>query len=266
MGDLKMKILKMLLTAMMVGVLAIAAGCGNSEKVIVATDAAFAPFESLNEKGEIVGFDVELLEAVMAEAGLEYELTNTGWDPLFAAIQAKNVGMAISGISITAERKESYDFSNPYFESKLMAVFPEGMEVKGMADLAGVKIGVQNGTTGQVAVETILGKDHPSISKYDSTALAFMALKSGNVHVVVTDNTVAEEYIKNNPNDKLQTYTDPMLFAPEYYAMLFPKGSELKAEIDAALKAVIESGKYAEIYEKWFGYNPDVDVLLQQAE
>jgi glutamine transport system substrate-binding protein len=258
--------MKILLVAMMVGVLAIAAGCGNNEdKIYVATDAAFAPFEYL-DKGEIVGFDVELLEAVMAEAGLEYELKNTGWDPLFAAIDDNQVGFGISGISITPDRMESYDFSNPYFESKLMAVFPESLKITGMQDLAGLKIGVQNGTTGQEAVEKILGKNNSAISKYDTTALAFMSLKAGNVDVVVTDNTVAEEYIKNNPNDNVQTYTDPTLFAPEYYAMLFPKGSELKAEIDAALNKVIESGKYAEIFEKWFGYTPNTEVLIQKAK
>jgi glutamine transport system substrate-binding protein len=265
-GGFNMKKMKLLLVAMMVGVLAIAAGCGNDEeKIKVATDAAYAPFEYM-DKGEIVGFDIELLAAVMEEAGIEYEVENTGWEALFAALDSKTVDLSISGISITEKRKQDYEFSSPYFESVNMVVYPESLKIYGMQDLMGKKIGVQNGTTGQIAVEKVLGENHPSINKYKTTALAFMAMKNGEVDMVVTDNTVVAEYVKNNPNEKLKTFTDPTLFTPEYYGLAMPKGSDLKADIDAGLKKVIESGKYAEIYKKWFGVEPNVDVLLNQMQ
>jgi glutamine transport system substrate-binding protein len=261
-----MKKMKMLLVAMMVGVLAIAAGCGSDEeKLKVATEAAYAPFEYM-DKGEIVGFDIEILAAVMEEAGLEYEVENTGWEALFTALDTKSIDLSISGISITEKRKKDYTFSAPYFESVNMVVYPDTLKINGMQDLMGKKIGVQNGTTGAIAVEKVLGENHPSINKYKSTALAFMAMKNGEVDMVVTDNAVVAEYLKNNPSENLKTFTSPTLFKPEYYALTMPKGSELKADIDAALKKVIESGKYAEIYKKWFGNDPNVDVLLNQMQ
>lgn len=231
------------------------------KKLIVGTDAAFAPFEYM-DKGEIVGFDVDLLAAVMEEAGYEYDLNNIGWDPLFAALQGEEIDLAVSGITIDEDRKKTYDFTTPYFESTHMIVFNEGTEMTSANDLKGKKIGVQNGTTGQTAAEKIVGQNSADISKYETTAVAFMALANGDVEAVVTDNVVANEYVKNNPDAKVEAIEDPENFDSEFYGFMFPKGSELVAEFDEALKAVIENGKYAEIYQKWFGTEPNVDALL----
>lgn len=171
----------------------------EQKTILVGTDAAFAPFEYM-DKGEIVGFDVDLLAAVMEEAGLEYKLDNIGWDPLFAALQGKQIDMASSGITINEKRLESYDFSSPYFEATHMMVFEEGTDIKSADDLVGKKVGVQNGTTGQSAAEKIIGENNKDMLIYENTAMAFMALQNGDVEVVVTDNVVALEYQKNNPN------------------------------------------------------------------
>jgi glutamine transport system substrate-binding protein len=233
-----------------------------SEKLRVGTDAAFAPFEYL-DKGEIVGFDVDLLAAIMKEAGFEYELNNIGWDPLFASIQGKELDVAISGITINDKRKETYDFSVPYFQSTHMIMFKEGTDIKSAKDLVGKKIGVQNGTTGQAAVEKIIGENNPNISKYENNSVAFMALANGDVEAVVTDNVVANEYVKNNPEQKIVAIGDPETFESEFYGLMFPKGSEFKPEIDKALKTVIENGTYVELYKKWFGKEPNVEELLK---
>jgi glutamine transport system substrate-binding protein len=237
-------------------------GTEEAKKTLtVGTDAAFAPFEYM-DKGEIVGFDVDFLTAVMEEAGYEFELNNIGWDPLFASVQGEEVDLAISGITINDDRKQTYDFSTPYFQSTHMIVFNEGLGITSAKDLEGKKIGVQNGTTGQSAAEKIVGANNPNIAKYENTAVAFMALANGDVEVVVTDNVVASEYVKNNPDAKVEAIEDPETFESEFYGLMFPKGSELKAEFDEAIKTVIENGTYTEIYKKWFGKEPNVDELL----
>ncbi|ADU95891.1 basic amino acid ABC transporter substrate-binding protein [Geobacillus sp. Y412MC52] len=236
-------------------------GGATKKKVVVGTDAAFAPFEYM-QKGKIVGFDVDLLDAVMKAAGLDYELKNIGWDPLFASLQSKEVDMGISGITITDERKQSYDFSDPYFEATQVILVKQGSPVKNALDLKGKTIGVQNATTGQEAAEKLFGKG-PHIKKFETTVVAIMELLNGGVDAVITDNAVANEYVKNNPNKKLQVIEDPKNFASEYYGMIFPKNSELKAKVDEALKNVINSGKYTEIYKKWFGKEPKLDRLKQ---
>lgn len=248
-------------------------GCGSStekttskeqkKKITVVTDASFAPFEYM-DKGEIVGFDIDLLKAVMDEAGLEYELKSIGWDPLFAAIQGKTADMAVSGITINDDRKKTYDFSIPYFESTHMILVKEGSSIKSAKDLQGKVVGVQNGTTGQEAVEKILGKENPNIKKFENTVVAIMDLLNGGVEAVVTDNAVANEYVKNNPDAKIVAFEDPEHFESEFYGFMFPKGSELKQKVDEALKKVIENGTYAEIYKKWFGTEPNIESLQQQ--
>jgi glutamine transport system substrate-binding protein len=237
-------------------------GTEETKKTLtVGTDAAFAPFEYM-DKGEIVGFDVDFLTAVMEEAGYEFQLNNIGWDPLFASVQGEEVDLAISGITINDDRKQTYDFSTPYFQSTHMIVFNEGLGITSAKDLEGKRIGVQNGTTGQSAAEKIVGANNSDIAKYENTAVAFMALANGDVEVVVTDNVVASEYVKNNPDAKVEAIEDPENFESEYYGLMFPKGSELKAEFDAAIKTVIENGTYTEIYQKWFGKEPNVDEIL----
>ncbi|MFC0296101.1 basic amino acid ABC transporter substrate-binding protein [Geobacillus jurassicus] len=232
------------------------------KKIVVGTDAAFAPFEYM-EKGKIVGFDADLLDAVMKEAGLDYELKNVGWDPLFASLQSKEIDMGISGITITDERKQTYDFSTPYFEATQVILVKEGSPVKNALDLKGKTIGVQNSTTGQEAAEKLFGKGN-HIKKFETTVVAIMEMLNGGVEAVITDNAVANEYVKNNPKKKLKVIEDPKNFTYEYYGMIFPKDSELKAKVDEALKKVMDSGKYAEIYKKWFGKEPNMARLTQQ--
>jgi glutamine transport system substrate-binding protein len=270
---MKMKLLKSLLTVMMMSMLVILAACGGSsnttsgemEKLEIVTDAAYAPFEYM-DKGEIVGFDVDLLNAVLEEAGYEGEFKHIGWDPLFAEIQGEKADMAISAITINEERKESYDFSTPYFKSTNMILVPEGSDIKTAKDLKGKKVAVQNGTTGQAAVESILGKNHKNIKKFENNTLAIMELIQGGADAVVADNTVVIEYAKNNPDKKLKTIKDEKNFESEFYGLMFPKGSDLKADFDKAVKEVIENGTYSEIYKEWFGDEPDLEALKKQMD
>ncbi|MFX3630018.1 MAG: basic amino acid ABC transporter substrate-binding protein [Ectobacillus sp.] len=245
-----------------------ATGCSNNEKtsteqtkvVKVGTDAAYAPFEYL-DNGKVVGFDVDFLEAVMKEANLEYELQNKGWEPLFASLKSGEIDMGISAITIDEKRKKTYDFTSPYFESTQMIMVKEGSPVKKADDMKKLKVGVQVGTTGQMAAEKLLGKNSSQIAKYENNALAIMALKNGEVEAVVADNTVVEEYVKNNPGDKLIAIEDKESFEPEYYGLMFKKGSKLRGKVDKAVQEVIENGTYAEIYKKWFKTDPDIDAL-----
>ncbi|HZG72961.1 MAG TPA: basic amino acid ABC transporter substrate-binding protein [Chondromyces sp.] len=268
---------KKLSFALVIGCLLFLAACGSNEpasgdatgdnkKVLnVGTEATFAPFEFM-DKGEVTGFDVDLLNAVAKEAGYQVDIKNTGWDAMFAGLQSNQLDIGMSGVTINDERKKSYDFSTPYFESTSMMVFKEGTDIQTAQDLKGKKIGVQNGTTGQFAAEKIVGKNSNSISKYESAALTFQALQSGDVEVVVTDSPVALEYAKNNPNSGIKTATDTNEFESEYYGIVFPKGSELKAEFDKALQTVMENGTYEEIYKEWFNQEPNMDNLKKAAE
>ncbi|MCM3787764.1 basic amino acid ABC transporter substrate-binding protein [Domibacillus indicus] len=262
--------------AIMASTALLLAACGGEEeekgsspseekKVLnVGTEATFAPFEFM-DKGEVSGFDVDLLNAAAEEAGYDVNIQNTGWDSMLAGLQSGQLDIGMSGITITDERKETYDFSVPYFESVTMIIYKEGTDIKAAEDLKGKKIGVQNGTTGQFAAEGIVGVNNNAISKYETAALMFQALQSGDVEAVVTDIAVALEYEKSNPNAGVKTVTDDQ-FAAEYYGIAFPKGSEYKDDFDKALNTLYENGKYAEIYEKWFDEAPDMETLKKAAQ
>jgi glutamine transport system substrate-binding protein len=251
----------------------ILSACGNNSQdasstiktLNVGTEATFAPFEYM-KKGNVVGFDVDLLNAVAKEAGYKVDIKNTGWDAMLAGVQGSDLDIGMAGITVNKDRLQTYDFSNPYFESTNMIVMKKGTSIKNANDLIGKKVGVQNGTTGQSAAESILGKNNKNISKYETTAMAFMSLENGDVDAVVNDNTVVNEYVKNNKDKNVVSIEDREHFKSEFYGIMFPKGSNLKPKFDKALTKVLGDGTYEKLYKKWFGKEPDVNVLKQAAK
>ncbi|MBM7691729.1 polar amino acid transport system substrate-binding protein [Peribacillus deserti] len=241
-----------------------ATGSGGDEKktIRVVTDAAYAPFEYL-EGDKIVGFDVNFLNAAAKEAGYDVKLEHVGWDPLFVELKSKRAAAGISAITIDEERKQTYDFSSPYFLSINKILVPEGSDIKSADDLKGKVVAVQSGTTGQAAVEKLLGKNHKDIKKFENNNLAIMELINKGADAVVADNAVVEEYAKNNPKQKLKVVEDSDTFDAEFYGIMFPKGSELKADFDKAIAEILDNGTYEKIYKERFGTSPDIEKLKQ---
>ena len=233
----------------------------SDETIKVATDASYAPMEFM-DLDKVSGFDIDFLAAVMAEAGVKYEVTNIGWDTLLESVkQGTEYKAGISAVSITDERKQTYSFSIPYFESTNMIMVKEGSTIKSATDLKDKTVAVQNGTTADILMSKIMGQNSTNLKKFDSNTLALLELDNGGADAVVADIAVVREYIKNNPTNKLVGITDNTNFNSEYYGLIYPKDSDLKAKIDPAIQTVIDNGKYAEIYQKWFGTAPDLTNL-----
>ncbi|MFK2824727.1 basic amino acid ABC transporter substrate-binding protein [Bacillus sp. B190/17] len=268
---MRKRVSKGILALGMASLLAFVSACGQEktetgsedakEKVIVGTDAAYAPFTYM-DKGKIVGFDIDVVDAVMKEAGYEYEVKNMGWDALFEGTrQGSQLDMAVCAITVNDERKQTFDFSSPYYQSTHMIMTKEDAAVQNANDLKGLTVGVLNGSTGQMAAEQILGKNNPDIKKYESDVVSIMSLKNGAVEAVIADNTVINEYLKNNPKEHFKTFEDHKNFDAEFYGLMLPKDSELTAKVDQALKEVIANGTYSKIYEKWMGTKPNIEAL-----
>lgn len=268
-----MKKFSLLLTMIVLSFAFVLAGCGSSNNsksadgakktLRVVTDASYAPFEYM-DKGQITGFDVDFMNAVAKAAGYKIDIENVGWDPLFVELKGKTADIGMSAITITNERKQTYDFSNPYFLSTNMILVPQNSTIKNGNDLKGKTVAVQNATTGQAVVEKILGKNSPNIKKFDNNNLAIMEMQNGGAQAVVADNTVVEAYAKNNPNQKLKTITDEKNFPMEYYGLMFPKGSKLEADINKGIQTIIDNGTYAKIYKQWFKAEPNLAKLKEQ--
>ncbi|MCA3241398.1 MAG: basic amino acid ABC transporter substrate-binding protein [Rubrivivax sp.] len=232
---------------------------------VVGTDAAYAPFESQNEKGEIVGFDIEVVQAAAAKAGVEVKFVNTPWEGIFNTLQQGDRDMIVSAVTITDERKQTMDFSDPYFDAAQLIAVKETSKVAKFADLKKLKVGVQTGTTGDEAVTKLLGKASTNIKRFESTPLALKELEAGGVDAVVADNGVIAHYVANNPGGKFKTVSDKE-FVPEQYGIAFKKGNtELQAKMNQGLAAIKADGSYAQIFAKYFGAPPAAKAAASAA-
>ena len=157
------------------------AGCGKQEPtaagtaappppaarvLVVGTDAAYTPFESQNEKGEIVGFDIEVVKAIAGKAGFEVKFVNTPWEGIFNALDQGDRDLLVSAITITGERRQTMDFSKPYFEAKQLIAVRRDAQVASFEDIKTMKVGVQNGTTGDEVVGKLQGKSSGNIKRF----------------------------------------------------------------------------------------------------
>ena len=222
----------------------------------VGTDAAYAPFESQNEKGEIVGFDIEVVQAIAKKAGFEVKFVNTPWEGIFNALGQGDRDMVVSAVTITEERKGTMDFSDPYFDAVQLIAVKDGSKVARFADLKKLKVGVQTGTTGDEAVTKLLGKTSTAIKRFESTPLALKELEAGGVDAVVADNGVVVHYVANNPGGKFKTVSDAE-FVPEQYGIALKKGNaELLAKVNEGLKAIKADGSFDQIHTMYFGAPP----------
>ena len=218
----------------------------------VATEPAFPPFEFQDDDGEFQGFDIDLMNAIGAAAGLEVEFESLPFDGIIPALQAGTVDAAISGMTITEDRLQTVDFSRPYIKAGLaIAVQDDNADVKGLSDLEGKKIAVQIGTTGADEAAEVPGAE---ISTFDSAPLALQELANGNVDAVINDAPVTLDAIASGNIDGLQVVGE--LLTTEFYGIALPKGSENLAVINDAIATMMEDGTYAEIYQKWFGTEP----------
>jgi polar amino acid transport system substrate-binding protein len=220
---------------------------------VVGTDAAYAPFESQNEKQEIVGFSVDLLNAVANKGGFQVKYVNTPWEGIFKALDQGDRDLLISSITITDERRQSMDFSAPYFDAYQLIAVKANSKIAKLDDLKKYKVGVQTGTTGDEAVSKLLGKTSTNVKRFESTPLALKELEASGVDAVVADNGVIVNYVNNNPGAKFKTVSDKA-FAPEQYGIAVKKGNtDLLEKINKGIAAVKADGTYDKLYTQHFG-------------
>jgi glutamine transport system substrate-binding protein len=216
-------------------------------KLIVGTDAAYAPMESMDDKGNIVGIDIDIVKAIAEAAGFEVEFRNVGWDPLFPAVSNGDVDFAVSSITITEDRQASHDFSDPYFTANQLILTPEDSSVESFADLKDKRVAVQMGTTGHEVVKGLLGITSSKILAAESMPLAISEMMNGNADAAVGDNAVIIEYKNNNPKVKVKTIEDAS-FEKEYYGLMVKKGNtEIVDLLNEGIQIIKDNGKLKEI-------------------
>ena len=223
---------------------------------VVGTDAAYAPFESENPQKEIVGFDIDVVKAVAQKAGIEVKFVNTPWEGIFNTLAQGDRDLLVSAITITDERKQTMDFSDPYFDAQQLIAVKANSKVTKFDELKKLKVGVQTGTTGDEVVTKLQGKTSTNIKRFESTPLALKELESGGVDAVVADNGVVINYVANNSGSKFKTVADKA-FQNEQYGIAVKKGNaDLLGKINKGLADIKADGTYDKIYAQYFGAAP----------
>jgi polar amino acid transport system substrate-binding protein len=241
---------KVLFTIITLIALSLLASCSQqSDALTVATDAAFPPFEIIDEETkEIIGFDIDLMNAIAEKAGLDIVYKNVAWDPLLAGMADCQYDMAISAMTITAERAEQFSFSDPYINAgQIVAVKLDNETINGPEDLVGKTVGAQIGTTGSLEIEAIADT---TLKVYDTYELAFLDLVNGQVDAVVADYPLAVSFV-NKYSDTLKVVGE--VFTDENFGVAFCKdNNELIAQVNAALAELIDEGFVEELVIKWY--------------
>lgn len=224
----------------------------NRGYLLVGSDVTYPPFEYM-ENGKPVGFDIDLINLIAQEMGLNgAQIIDTAWDGIFAALKTEKFDVIISSVTITEDRKKEMLFSDPYYDSgQIIAIRKDDTRINSENDLVGKIVGVQINTTGDFTAQKISGIKE--IKRYDDIQQAFQDLELGRIDAVLNDLPVNAWFAKERRNVKL---VGKLLTVEQYGICARLEDQTLIDEINKALRNLRESGKYRELYVKWFGVEP----------
>lgn len=213
-------------------------------KLYVGTNAEFPPFEYL-DKGEVVGFDIDLVKAIGKKLDMEVVIKDMAFDGLIPALETNKIDIVIAGMTASDERKMAVNFSNPYYTANQVIILNDNNnDIKTFDDLNGKLVGVMLGFTGDVVVSEM--KDVKS-KKYNASYAAIMELQNNKIDAVVLDSETALNYVKNNKGLKLaETSGEP----EEYAIAISKKNSELLNKINTTLDELKKDGTYETLLKK----------------
>lgn len=236
--------------------LTMAASTVSAETLRVVTDPSFVPFEMMDqETGEMIGFDMEIIREVADRAGFEIDLNTMDFNGIIPALQTGNVDIAIAGITITEEREEIVDFSDPYYDSGLRILVRKSEDsVTELDDLEGKKIGTKIGSTSYDYLTANID-ENDGVTPYPGSSDMYMALMSRAIDAVFYDAPNVGYFARTKGEGKVKTVGP--LYEGQQYGIALKDGSEWVDEVNSALASMKEDGTYKTIYEKWFGPMPD---------
>lgn len=221
-----------------------ACGGASSQKLVMATNAAFPPYESV-DGSEIIGIDPEIAKLIADDLGRELVIEDMAFDSIIAAVQSGKADIAMAGLTVTEDRKQNINFSDPYTEAAQVIVVKKDSTVTCPDDLEGKTIGVQIGTTGDIYAGDIADAVIERYSKYFE---AINALNQDKIDAVIVDREPAKVFV--NDSDELKMIDEE--FTLEEYAIGVAKeNTELLDQINASLKKLQDSGKIDEIINKY---------------
>ena len=230
------------------------AAAAPAKKWIVASDTVFKPFEYTDASGNFVGIDVDILAAVAADQGFDYELKSLGWDAAIAACQAGQADGMIAGASITEERKASgWIFSDGYYNATQSMTVAADSDITGFDGLKGKDVAVKTGTQGAAYAESLKDQYGFNIVYFEDSPTMYQAVLGGQCVACFEDTPIMQASIKDN-GMALKCLEDTANAGGEYgFAIFNADNQELVDMFNAGLANIKKSGKYDEILAKYLG-------------
>ncbi|WP_246943575.1 basic amino acid ABC transporter substrate-binding protein [Bacillus pinisoli] len=222
----------------------------SGKKLVMGTSADYPPFEYIDTKqgGDIIGFDIDLVNYIAKELGYEIEIKDIAFDGLIGALQADRVDFVASSMSATEERAKNVDFSVTYYTSGEMIIVRKGDGLEKVEDLVGKKVAVQLGSIQEGTAESLKEElGDLEVVKLNKVPELIQELKSNRIDGVILDQTVAEGYV--NQFDDLTGIQLAVDAAGT--AIAFPKGSELVEEFNGVIEKMKENGELDKLVQKW---------------
>lgn len=255
---------------MLVLVMGVLAACGTAEKetstttgsetdttteetkvLRVGTSADYAPFEYVDtaKSDEIIGFDIDLANMIAERLGYKLEFTNSDFNSLIPGLQADKFDFVIAGMTPTEDRDKVVDFSEAYYETEQYLLSSKDSNITSMEDLEGKLVGAQVSSIQEDLAKTLAAEHGFTVESRDLIPQLIQELKNGRFDGAVVENIVSENYLAQN--DDLAAFPIEVE-DPDFKAIVFQEGSELKAEFDEVIQALIDEGKIDELKKKWF--------------
>ena len=242
---MKKKILALIMVLAFAFAMTGCGGSGSGGTLVMATNATFPPYEYVDGE-DYAGIDVEVAQAIADELGMELEIQDIDFNSIIPAIESGKADVGIAGMTKTPEREKNVNFSESYATGIQSIIVKEDSDIASPDDLEGVKIGVQESTTGHIYCEDDYGADN--VIAYTAGANAIEALKTGKVDAVVIDNQPAKEFVKANEGLKVLD-TD---YVEEEYAIAIAKDNEeLLEKVNGVIKQMKEDGSLQAILDKY---------------
>lgn len=221
---------------------------GDLPQVRIATESSFVPFSYKDANGKLIGFEIDLAEALCQEAKVKCEVISQDWEGLIPGLQAQKYHAIMAGMSDNEERRKVVAFSEPYFINNLVIVGKKGVE-KGADDLANKNVAVQRATT----ASEYLAKHMPKakVKAYDTQENAYLDLEAGRADLMMSDSAPALSWLKTEKGQNYEIKGQPINI-DDKIAIAFRQNDPLVGQFNMALATLKANGSYDKIHQKYF--------------
>ena len=245
----------LMMTLSMAAALTLASGLAQAgEKIRIGSEGAYSPFNMINEKGELTGFDIDIAMALCAEMKVECELVAQDWDGIIPGLLSRKYDAIVASMSITEERKRVVDFTDHYYSNVLAYIAPKGKTIEATKDgLKGLTVGAQRATLAGQYLEDNLG-DVVTVKLYDTQDNAYLDLAAGRLDVLLSDKFPAYDWLTTDAGKGFE-FKGKDIDTNDQIGIAIRKNDPLKERFNKALQAIVDNGTYQKINAKYFPFS-----------